>query len=66
MIEPLAYTIPEACKAAAVSRTELYRAFARNELSRKKRGKRSLVLAEDLRRWVESLPNASHAPSNAA
>jgi excisionase family DNA binding protein len=59
VIEPLAYTISEACKAAAVSRTELYRAFSRNELTRRKRGKRSLILADDLRRWVEALPTAS-------
>ena len=56
--EPLAYTISQACKAAAVSRTELYRAFARHELTRRKRGKRSLILAVDLRRWVEALPLA--------
>jgi len=56
--EPLAFTVAEACKAAAVSRTELYRAVGRGELILRKRGKRSLVLAAELRRWVESLPAA--------
>jgi len=58
--EPLAYTIQAAVKAAAVSRTELYRAIGRGELAMRKRGKRSLILADELRRWVESLPAASH------
>jgi len=64
MSEQLAYTIQEAVKAAAVSRTELYRSVQRGELILRKRGKRSLILADDLRRWVESLP--AYAPTKAA
>ena len=56
--EPLAYTIAEAVKAAAVSRTELYRAVGRGELVLRKRGKRSIILADELRRWLASLPIA--------
>ena len=59
--EPLAYTIPAAVKAAAVSRTELYRAVSRGELTLRKRGKRSLILADELRRWVLSLPPATRS-----
>ena len=57
--EPLAYTIPTAVKIAATSRTELYRAIGRGELTLRKRGKRSLILADELRRWVQSLPAAN-------
>lgn len=57
--EPLAHTIPQACKIAATSRTELYRAIGRGELTLRKRGKRSLILATELRRWVEALPAAT-------
>jgi len=57
--ELLAYTIPAAVKAAAVSRTELYRAVSRGELTLRKRGKRSLILADELRRWVQALPAAA-------
>jgi len=57
--EPLAYTISEAVKAAALSRTELYRAVGRGELTLRKRGKRSLILADELRRWLTSLPTSS-------
>ncbi len=56
--EPYAFTILAATKVAAVSRIELYRAVARGELTLRKRGKRSLILADDLRRWVQSLPTA--------
>jgi hypothetical protein len=62
----LAYTIPAAVKAAAVSRTELYRAVGRGELTLRKRGKRSLILADELRRWVQSLPTATPAAPKAA
>lgn len=58
-VDPLCYTIPAAVKFAAVSRTELYRAIGRGELTLRKRGKRSLLMADDLRRWVEGLPAAS-------
>jgi hypothetical protein len=58
MPDPIAFTIAEAVKASAVSRTELYRAAGRGELTIRKRGKRSLILADDLRRWVQSLPPA--------
>jgi hypothetical protein len=59
--EPLAYTIPAAVKAAAVSRTELYRAVGRGELTFRKRGKRSIILADELKRWLDSLPTSKAA-----
>lgn len=57
--EPLAYTIAEAVKVAAVSRTELYRSVQRGELTLRKRGKRSLILADELKRWLATLPAAN-------
>ena len=62
MAEQIAYTIAGAVKAAAVSRTEIYRAAQRGDIVFRKRGKRTLILAEDLRRWVEALPLASSKP----
>ena len=52
----LAYTVAEAVRAAAVSRTELYRAARRGDLTFRKRGKRTLILATELVRWLETLP----------
>ena len=55
---PLIYSIPDCCKIAAISRSELYRAIKRGELALTKRGKRSLVMADELRRFVMALPTS--------
>jgi excisionase family DNA binding protein len=52
----LAYTVSEACSIARAGRTALYQAIARGQLRAIKRGRRTLVLAEDLSRWLEGHP----------
>lgn len=64
MIEPMAFSIPEAAAASRTSRTSLYAAIARGELRAVKRGKRTLVLADDLRAWLDGLP--TFAPRTAS
>jgi excisionase family DNA binding protein len=59
MSDTLAYTIPDACKASAASRSAIYRAVKAGELTLRKRGTRSLIMADELRRWLQSLPVAS-------
>jgi excisionase family DNA binding protein len=55
-IAPLALKISEACSASRCGRTTIYEAIKRGELRALKRGKSTLVLEGDLRRWLESLP----------
>ena len=60
MSDTLAYTIPDACKASAASRSAIYRAIKSGDLTLRKRGTRSLIMADELRRWLQSLPVASN------
>jgi excisionase family DNA binding protein len=56
MDSPLAYNICEACSVSRAGRTALYEAIRSGALRAVKRGRRTLVLADDLRQWLEDLP----------
>jgi excisionase family DNA binding protein len=52
----LAYSVTESCVAAGIGRTNLYELITRGEIRAKKVGRRTLILADDLRQWLEALP----------
>ena len=56
LAKQLAFNISEAGQAANTGRTAIYEAIRSGELRAVKRGRRTLILADDLRRWLESLP----------
>ena len=52
----LAYSVPEACSMACAGRTSIYEAIQSGALRAVKRGRRTLILADDLHRWMQSFP----------
>jgi excisionase family DNA binding protein len=54
----LAISIAEAARRAGVGRSSIYEAIRRGELLVRKCGRRSLILLDDLRAWLSSLPEA--------
>jgi excisionase family DNA binding protein len=56
---PLAHSISDACSSACIGRTALYEAIRSGALRAVKRGRRTLILDDDLRRWVQALPSVA-------
>ena len=56
---PLAYTVANACSVAGCGRTKLYEAIGDGSLRIKKLGGRTLILADDLKAWLDSLPGGA-------
>jgi excisionase family DNA binding protein len=58
MPDSIALTIEEAASSAKVSRSEIYRALQRGQLCAKKQGRRTLILRDELVRYMTALPDA--------
>jgi hypothetical protein len=56
VMNPSVFSVADACKIACTGRTALYEAINSGELVAHKRGKRTLFLANELQRWIESFP----------
>lgn len=55
----IAVTIPEAVSMSGIGRTALYKIFNEGGLKPRKAGRRTLILVEDLERYLKSLPEAA-------
>lgn len=52
----LSHSVAEAAKAAGLGRSTIYEAITKGALRARKHGKRTLILHDDLRDWLDSLP----------
>jgi hypothetical protein len=55
-VDRIAYSLPEAARIAGVSRTRIFDAVRRCELTVRKAGRSSIVTHDDLLAWIRSLP----------
>jgi excisionase family DNA binding protein len=65
MESSLAYSIAEACSRSGIGRTAIYDMINDGQLTARKRGRRTLILADDLRRCLELLPPVKAKPDRA-
>jgi hypothetical protein len=64
---PVAYSIPEAARAASIGTTKLRLEIRAKRLRARKLGKRSLITVPDLEAWAAALPDIRDvAPDTAA
>jgi len=54
--QQLAYSIDEAAAEARQCRSIIYKAIGRGELVARKRGRRTIILRDDLAAWLQGLP----------
>jgi hypothetical protein len=55
-LNKIAVTIPEAIELSGIGRSSLYALFKSGSLTPRKNGKRTLLLVEELERYVKNLP----------
>jgi excisionase family DNA binding protein len=53
---PISITIPDAVKLSGMSRTRLYDALQRGDITARKAGRRTLIAFADLQNYLASLP----------
>jgi len=58
----IAYRLPEAARVAGISRTRIFEAVRKRELTIRKAGRASIVTHDDLLAWIRSLPVKGKPP----
>ena len=56
MQTPISVTIPDAVKVSGMSRTSIYEALKRGDLTARKAGRRTLISFADLQAYLAALP----------
>lgn len=62
-VEKLAFSIDEAAMRAGLGRDAIYAAVRQGKLEAKKMGRRTLVTADALRRYLDGLPSLQLPPA---
>jgi hypothetical protein len=62
-VPPIACSIEDAPSLIGVSRTRIFNAVRKNDLTARKAGRSTIIELEELRRWVKSLPTKGRANS---
>jgi excisionase family DNA binding protein len=57
----LAYSVTEAAELAGIGRTAMFAAIKAGRITARKFGKRTLIAAEDLKAFLDSLPTIERA-----
>ncbi|MGE7469246.1 helix-turn-helix domain-containing protein [Bosea sp. NPDC003192] len=57
-MQKAAYTIAEVAKQSGHSSREIYRKLKAGKLTARKSGRKTLILADDFKAWLASLPAA--------
>jgi excisionase family DNA binding protein len=66
MTETISFTIQDAVKNSGLTRTRLYVLIGDGSIEAVKAGRRTLIKAQSLRRYVDNLPAATIKPAKAA
>jgi len=61
----IAYRIDAVPAIAGVTRTQIFEAIRAQELTARKRGRRTLIEASELRRWISTFPTRGKPPEAA-
>ena len=56
MENPIAVTIPDAVRMSGMSRTSIYEALKRGDITARKAGRRTLISFADLQAYLANLP----------
>jgi hypothetical protein len=62
----IAYSVDTVPIVAGVTRTQVFDAIRANKLTARKCGRRTIIEAGELRRWISTLPIRGHQPTGEA
>ena len=62
----LAYTVREAIREIGIGRTKFYREIAEGKIKPRKIGKKTIILAEDIEAYLQSLPTMEATDARAS